>query len=95
MRERISGCHGEVAQRNTELAGTAFALSLIVFTALNPLALAQDDVKPAITWFDSLGYPDLSKVDLVKVTIGQCKDTDEGAPKNEFEPAFQIGRAHV
>jgi hypothetical protein len=90
MRERISDYYPEIARRNAELSVTGIALSLIVFTASIPQALAQDDVKPAITWFDSVGYPDLSKAELVKVTTAQCKDNEEGEPKTVYEPAFLV-----
>jgi len=53
-------------------------------------AIGQDDVKSAIAWFDTLGYPDLSKAQLVKVATGQFRSYDGQPAKKEFRPAFLL-----
>jgi len=76
--------------RQTKFAGVApWALTVALIATAQPAA-AQDDVKAAIAWFDTLGYPDLSKAQLVKVATGQFRSGDGLPPAKEFRPAFLI-----
>ncbi len=73
--------------RRATITRLTVAVALI---ASGSRACGQDDFKPAVAWFDSLGYPDVSKVELVKVATGQLSYAWNKPPEKEYRPAFLL-----
>jgi hypothetical protein len=73
--------------RPTRLAWLAVTVTLL---ASEPRACGQADVKEAIEWFDTLGRPDLAKVEFVKVATGEFSAPKGRPPVKQFQPAFLL-----
>jgi hypothetical protein len=73
--------------------------ALLVYVLATGLLLASLPGTPTVgtvpeedifTWFDGLGFPDLSKAKYVEVATGQWSEFSDKAPQNEFIRGFLV-----